>query len=65
MWMLLNMKVQLEAVNQADLLLNKAGYYAHTDPNFEGVMFRRTTKPLSAAGGLFTEAKKLYQPLRY
>lgn len=45
------------------LLLNKAGYYAHTDPNFEGVMFRRTTKPLAAAGGLFTEAKKLFRPL--
>ena len=45
------------------LLLNKAGYYAHNDKNFEGVMFRRTTKPLSAAGGLFTEAKKLYKPL--
>ncbi len=45
------------------LLLNKAGYYAHTDPNFEGVMFRRTTKPLSAAGGLFSEAKKLYRQL--
>lgn len=45
------------------LLLNKAGYYAHTDENFEGVMFRRTTKPLSAAGGLFSEAKKLFRPL--
>lgn len=45
------------------LLLNKAGYFAHTDPNFEGVMFRRTTKPLSAAGGLFSEAKKLFKPL--
>ncbi len=45
------------------LLLTKAGYYAHTDPNFEGVMFRRTTKPLSAAGGLFSEAKKLYSQL--
>lgn len=45
------------------LLLNKAGYYAHTDANFEGVMFRRTTKPLSAAGGLFSEAKKLFRPL--
>lgn len=45
------------------LLLNKAGYFAHTDPNFEGVMFRRTTKPLSAAGGLFSEAKKLFRPL--
>ena len=45
------------------LLLLKAGYYAHTDSNFEGVMFRRTTKPLSAAGGLFSEAKKLYRPL--
>lgn len=45
------------------LLLLKAGYFAHTDENFEGVMFRRTTKPLSAAGGLFSEAKKLYRPL--
>lgn len=45
------------------LLLLKAGYYAHNDPNFEGVMFRRTSPPLKAAGGLFSEAKKLYQPL--
>ena len=45
------------------LLLNKAGYYAATDPNFEGVMFRKTTGPLKASGGLFTEAKKLYRPL--
>jgi hypothetical protein len=45
------------------LLLLKAGYYAHHDPNFEGVMFRRTSPPLKAAGGLFSEAKKLYQPL--
>ena len=45
------------------LLLLKSGYYAHTDPLFEGVMFRRTTKPLTAAGGLFSEAKKLYKPL--
>ncbi|AGH32018.1 terminase large subunit [Vibrio phage PWH3a-P1] len=45
------------------LLLLKAGYYAHTDKNFEGVMFRRTTKPLTAAGGLFSEAKKLFKPL--
>ena len=45
------------------LLLLKAGFYAHTDPNFEGVMFRRTTTPLSAAGGLFSEAKKLFRPL--
>lgn len=45
------------------LLLLKAGYYAHNDPLFEGVMFRRTTKPLTAAGGLFSEAKKLYRPL--
>jgi phage terminase large subunit-like protein len=45
------------------LLLLKAAYYAHTDPNFEGVLFRRTTKPLTAAGGLFSEAKKLFRPL--
>lgn len=45
------------------LLLLKAGYFAHTDKNFEGVMFRRTTKPLTAAGGLFSEAKKLFKPL--
>ena len=42
------------------LLLTKAGYYALNDPYFEGVMFRRNTGPLKAAGGLFTEAKKLY-----
>jgi phage terminase large subunit-like protein len=45
------------------LLLNKAGYFAHNDPNFEGVMFRRNIGPLKSAGGLFSEAKKLYNPL--
>jgi len=45
------------------LLLNKVGYYAATDDNFEGVIFRRTSPPLKAAGGLFTEAKKLYKPI--
>lgn len=45
------------------LLLLKAGFFAYKDNNFEGVMFRRTTKPLTAAGGLFSEAKKLYRPL--
>lgn len=40
----------------------KAGYYCHNDPDFEGVVFRRTSPPLKAAGGLFTEAKKLFRP---
>jgi len=44
------------------LLLLKAAEAAYRDPNFEGVMFRRTTGPLRAAGGLFTEAKKLFRP---
>lgn len=44
------------------LLLMKAAYYAYQDPDFEGVMFRRTSPPLKAAGGLFSEAKKLYAP---
>lgn len=42
------------------LLLTKAAYYAYNDPDFSGVMFRRNTGPLKAAGGLFTEAKKLF-----
>lgn len=46
------------------LILLKALKYAANDPNFEGVLFRRTSPPLRGAGGLFTEAKKLYSPLR-
>lgn len=45
------------------LLLIKALKHAYQDPNFEGVMFRRTTGPLKGAGGLFTESKKLFRPL--
>lgn len=45
------------------LLLLKAAHAAYKDPNFEGVMFRRTTGPLRGAGGLFTESKKLFNPL--
>lgn len=45
------------------LLLLKMLKYAMYDPNFEAVLFRRTSPPLKAAGGLFTEAKKLYSPL--
>ena len=45
------------------LLLLKAAHKAYKDKNFEGVMFRRTTGPLRGAGGLFTEAKKLFGPL--
>ena len=44
------------------IILNKAGYYAYKDPDFSGGIFRRTTPPLKAAGGLFTEAKKLFRP---
>lgn len=46
------------------LILLKALKYAAHDPNFEGVLFRRTSPPLRGAGGLFTEAKKLYSQLR-
>lgn len=46
------------------LLLLKALKFAHKDPLFDGVLFRRTTKAHRSAGGLFTEAKKLYAPLR-
>lgn len=46
------------------LILLKALKYAANDKDFEGVLFRRTSPPLKAAGGLFTEAKKLYSPLR-
>ena len=45
------------------LILLRAGYHAHKDPNFEAVLFRRTSPPLKAAGGLFTEAKKLYSAM--
>lgn len=45
------------------LLLIKALKHAYNDPNFEGVLFRRTTGPLRGAGGLFTESKKLFRPL--
>lgn len=41
----------------------KAIKNAYNDPDFEGVMFRRTTGPLRGAGGLFTESKKLFRPL--
>lgn len=46
------------------LALLKALKYVASDPNFEAVLFRRNTGPLRAAGGLFTEAKRLYSPLR-
>lgn len=46
------------------LILLKALKYAANDKDFEGVLFRRTSPPLKAAGGLFTEAKKLYSPLK-
>lgn len=45
------------------LLLLKALKFAYKDPKFEGVLFRRTTKAHRSAGGLFTEAKKLYAQL--
>lgn len=50
----------LAGSGKSRLLLTKAAYYAYEDPNFEGVMFRRTSPPLKAAGGLFSEAKKLF-----
>lgn len=53
----------LAVTHNSRLLLTKAGYYAYNDPAFEGVMFRRTSPPLRAAGGLFSEAKKLFNPL--
>ena len=46
------------------LLLLKALKYIYNDPLFSGVMFRKTTSAHKAAGGLFTEAKKLYRPLQ-
>lgn len=46
------------------LLLLKALKFVHKDPDFGGVLFRRTTKAHKSAGGLFVEAKKLYAPLR-
>ena len=45
------------------LLLLKSLSHAYNDPYFEGVIFRRTSPPLRAAGGLFSEAKKLYSSL--
>lgn len=46
------------------MLLTKAGYYAYKDPDFSGVLFRRTSPPLRGAGGLFTEACKLFSPFQ-
>lgn len=46
------------------LILLKALKYVWNDADFEGVLFRRTSPPLKAAGGLFTEAKKLFSPLK-
>jgi hypothetical protein len=33
------------------------------DPNFESITFRRTTKSLKGAGGIFNKAGKLYNKL--
>ena len=46
------------------LLLLKALAHAYNDPYFEGVVFRRTTSALRDGGGLFSEAKKLFAPLK-
>ncbi len=56
-------KQPLAGSGKSRLLLIKALKHAYQDPNFEGVMFRRTTGPLKGAGGLFTESKKLFRPL--
>src|SRR5699024_7170421 len=46
------------------LLLLKALKYAYKDPLFGGILFRKNTTALRKSGGLFTEAKKLYLPLK-
>ena len=46
------------------LTLIKALAHAYNDPYFEGVIFRRTTSALRDGGGLFSEAKKLFLPLK-
>ena len=45
------------------LLLLRTLKHVWNDIDFSAVLFRRTSPPLKAAGGLFTEAKKLYLPL--
>lgn len=45
------------------LLLLKALKYAHRDPKFGGILFRKNTTAHRKPGGLFSEAKKLYLPL--
>lgn len=57
------LKQPLAGSGKSRLLLLKAVKHAYSDPNFEGVMFRRTTGPLRGAGGLFTESKKLFRPM--
>lgn len=34
------------------------------DPNFHGIFFRRVTRQLLGAGGLWSESKKMYSPFR-
>jgi hypothetical protein len=46
------------------LLLMKPLYYAHDDPNFHGIFFRRQTDNLTGAGGLWPEGTELYQPFK-
>lgn len=46
------------------LLLLKALKYAYKDPLFGGILFRKNTTAHRKPGGLFSEAKKLYSPLR-
>jgi len=38
--------------------------YAANDPNFQGIFFRRNTKPLVGAGGLWQESTKMYNPFK-
>lgn len=41
-------------------LMHPLPYYE--DPNFNGIYFRRVTKQLTGAGGLWAESKKMYRP---
>lgn len=46
------------------LLLMKPLLYAHDDPNFHGIFFRRQTDNLTGAGGLWPEGCELYEPFK-
>ena len=47
---------------KSHLLLMHPLQYAMSDPNFQGIFFRRVTKQLMGSGGLYQESEKMYRP---